>query len=347
VFDHPAFDAHEHVLHSSDPDTGLRAIIAVHHTGRGPALGGLRMYPYPDAEAALTDVLRLSRGMTYKNALAELPFGGGKSVLIGDPRRDKSVARFHGMGRAVHALGGRYRIAEDSGITVPDVETMGEVTPHVAGTTADGSSDPSPVTAWGVFHGMRAALQHRYGSDSFAGRRVAVQGVGAVGRKLCHHLAEAGAELAVADTHTEAARETAGRLGAAQRTPEAILREPADILAPCALGAVLNDATIPELRAGIVAGAANNQLEADRHAGMLAARGVLYAPDYAVNAGGVINISHGGPGYDRDAALAHAARIHDTLLEIFQRAEREDITTAAAADRVAETRFTPRGRSAG
>ncbi|SDG11423.1 leucine dehydrogenase [Limimonas halophila] len=302
------------------------------------------MYPYPDAEAALTDVLRLSRGMTYKNALAELPFGGGKSVLIGDPHSDKTRALFHGMGRAVDALGGRYKVAEDSGIAVPDVDTMGEVTPHVAGTTADGSSDPSPVTAWGVFHGMRAALRHRHGSDSFAGRRVAVQGVGAVGRKLCRHLAEAGAELVVADTNPEAAREAADALGAAVSEPDALLRADADILAPCAMGAVLNDATIPELRAGIVAGAANNQLEADRHAEMLSQRGVLYAPDYAVNAGGVINISHGGPGYDAQAALAHAARIHDTLLEIFQRAEREATTTAAAADRVAETRFTPRGR---
>lgn len=345
MFDHPAYDAHEHVLHSSDPETGLRAIVAVHHTGRGPALGGLRMYPYPDADAALTDVLRLARGMTYKNALAELPFGGGKSVLIGDPGRDKTRALFHAMGRAVDALGGRYKVAEDSGIAVPDVDTMGEVTPHVAGTTADGSSDPAPVTAWGVFNGMRAALTSRHGSDSFAGRRVAVQGVGAVGRRLCGHLAEAGAELAVADTRAETAREVAAGLGAEVRAPDAILREPADILAPCAMGAVLNDATIPELRAGIVAGAANNQLEADRHAAMLAERGVLYAPDYAVNAGGVINISHGGPGYDADAALAHAARIHDTLLEIFQRAEREGSTTAAAADRVAETRFTPRGRA--
>ena len=345
MFDYPAYDAHEHVLHSSDPETGLRAIVAVHHTGRGPALGGLRMYPYPDADAALTDVLRLARGMTYKNALAELPFGGGKSVLIGDPGRDKTRALFHAMGRAVDALGGRYKVAEDSGIAVPDVDTMGEVTPHVAGTTADGSSDPAPVTAWGVFNGMRAALTYRHGSDSFAGRRVAVQGVGAVGRRLCGHLTEAGAELAVADTRADLAREVAAGVGAEVRAPDAILREPADILAPCAMGAVLNDATIPELRAGIVAGAANNQLEADRHAAMLAERGVLYAPDYAVNAGGVINISHGGPGYDADAALAHAARIHDTLLEIFQRAQGEGITTAAAADRVAETRFTPRGRA--
>lgn len=343
MFDHPAYDAHEHVLHSSDPETGLRAIIAVHHTERGPALGGLRMYPYPDADAALTDVLRLARGMTYKNALAELPFGGGKSVLIGDPGRDKTPALFHAMGRAVDALGGRYKVAEDSGIAVPDVDTMGEVTPHVAGTTADGSSDPAPVTAWGVFNGMRAALAYRQGSDSFAGRRVAVQGVGAVGRRLCGHLAEAGAELVVADTRADLAREVAAGLGAEVREADAILREPADILAPCAMGAVLNDATIPKLRAGIVAGAANNQLEADRHAAMLSRRGVLYAPDYAVNAGGVINISHGGPGYDPESALAHAARIHDTLLEIFRRAQREGITTAAAADRVAETRFTPRG----
>jgi len=339
VFDHPAFDAHEHLLHSVELDAGMYAILAVHNTARGPALGGLRMQPYATPGDALTDVLRLSRGMTYKNALAELPLGGGKSVLIGDPRQDKTPEVFHAVGRAVEALGGRYIVAEDAGVGVPDVERIGEVTAHVAGTRADNADDPSPATAWGVYHGIRAALRHRHGTASLDGVRVAVQGTGNVGRRLCRHLADAGAELAVADADRGAAEAVAAETGAVVREPGAILAEPADVLAPCALGAVLDDTTIPALRCGIVAGAANNQLAEDRHAAMLAARGVLYAPDYAINAGGVINLSYRGPAYDRAAAFAHVERIHDTLLEIFDRAAREGPTTAAAADRVAESRF--------
>ena len=344
VFDCSDFDRHELVTFACDPESGLRAVIAVHNTSRGPALGGCRMWPYASEGEAVRDVLRLSRGMTYKAALAGLPFGGGKSVIIGDPARDKSPALFRAMGRAVESLGGRYHVAEDVGITVADVAHMGEATAHTAGIAADGTSadsgDPSPATAYGVYMGIKAAVKHKLGQDSLKDVHVAVQGAGAVGAKLCRHLVAAGAEVTLADIDAARARRVAANLDLHTAPSDAILDIPAAVFAPCALGAALDDASIPRLRAGIVAGAANNQLAEARHGAALQARGILYAPDYVINAGGIIHISHEGAAYDRARAYAHVARIHDTLLTIFQHAERAGVPTSEAADRLAEAHFT-------
>ena len=339
IFAHPEFDDHEQVVFGHDAESGLHAIIAIHNTNRGPALGGCRMWPYASEAEALTDVLRLSRGMTYKSALAGLPLGGGKAVILGDPRKDKSEALFLAMGRLVDSLGGRYVTAEDVGISVDDVDTIARATRHVAGTRAGGAGDPSPSTAYGVLVGIRAAVAHRLGCNSLDGVRVAVQGVGHVGYHLCRYLDEAGAKLTVTDIDGKAVARAADEFGAEPVAPEVIYGVEGEVFAPCALGAVINDETLDQLQAPIVAGSANNQLAEPRHGVELMRRGVLYAPDYVINAGGVINISHEGPGYDKRAAVNHVARIHDTLREIFGRAEAAGTPTSEAADRLAEERF--------
>ena len=339
IFAHPEFDGHERVVFGHDAASGLRAIIAIHNTHRGPALGGCRMWPYASEAEALTDVLRLSRGMTYKSALADLPFGGGKAVILGDARKDKSEALFLAMGRFVDSLGGRYVTAEDVGVSVDDVEVMARATKHVAGTRAAGAGDPSPSTAYGVLVGIRAAVAHKLGRNSLDDVRVAVQGVGHVGYHLCQFLHEAGARLTVTDIDGAAVARVADEFGAEPVAPEAIVGVSSEVFAPCALGAVIDDQALDRLQAPIVAGSANNQLAAPRHGVELLRRGVLYAPDYVINAGGVINISHEGPQYDKQAAVDHVARIHDTLREIFGRAEAAAIPTSEAADRLAEERF--------
>ncbi len=340
IFGHPEFDGHEQVVFGHDAASGLRAIIAIHNTCLGPALGGCRMWPYASEAEALTDVLRLASGMTYKSALAGLAYGGGKAVILGDPRRDKSQALFLAMGRLVESLGGRYVTAEDVGIAVDDVEVMGRVTKHVAGTRAGGAGDPSASTAYGVLMGIRAAVAHKLGRHSLDGVRVAVQGLGHVGTHLCRFLDEAGARLTVTDIDSAAVARVAGEFGAEPVAPDAIIGVAAEVFAPCALGAVINDQTIDQLQAPIVAGSANNQLAEPRHGVELMRRGVLYAPDYVINAGGVINISHEGPDYDKQAAIDHVARIFDTLREIFGRAEAAGISTSEAADRLAKERLT-------
>ena len=345
VFDDPAFDNHEQVVFCDDPRSGLRAIIAIHNTSRGPALGGCRMWRYADSGAALTDVLRLSRGMTYKSALAGLPFGGGKAVILGDPARDKSPEMFRALGRYVESLGGRYTVAEDVGIDVADIEQAGRETRHVAGVPAGGSGDPSPATAYGVFVGIRAAVKHRLGADRLQGDMltgvsVAIQGAGHVGYELARHLAGAGADVQMADVDPARVQRAQTELGATPISVDRFLEADVDVLAPCALGGLLDDATIPKIRAPIVAGAANNQLAAARHGQLLRERGILYAPDYLINAGGIINISYEGPNYDRARAFSHVALIHDTLLSIFQRADAAGIPTSKAADQLAEERFT-------
>ena len=345
VFDDPAFDNHEQVVFCDDPRSGLRAIIAIHNTSRGPALGGCRMWRYADSGAALTDVLRLSRGMTYKSALAGLPFGGGKAVILGDPARDKSPEMFRALGRYVESLGGRYTVAEDVGIDVADIEQAGRETRHVAGVPAGGSGDPSPATAYGVFVGIRAAVKHRLGADRLQGDMltgvsVAIQGAGHVGYELARHLAGAGADVQMADVDPARVQRAQTELGATPISVDRFLEADVDVLAPCALGGLLDDATIPKIRAPIVAGAANNQLAAARHGQLLRERGILYAPDYLINAGGIINISYEGPNYDRARAFSHVALIHDTLLSIFQRADAAGIPTSEAADQLAEERFT-------
>jgi leucine dehydrogenase len=335
VFSHPEFDHHEQLIFAHDAASGLRAIIAVHSTRLGPSLGGCRMYPYASDADALTDALRLSRGMTYKAALAGLPQGGGKSVIIGDPRADKTPALFRAMGEAVERLGGAYIVAEDSGISVPDVRLMAQHTRHVGGLAdpASGrSGDPSPATAYGVLVALRAAVRQRLGRENLEGLHVAVQGVGAVGFRLAGLLHRAGARLTVCDVHTASAQRAAEAYGATVVSPGEIHAVDAEVFAPCALGAILNDETIPQLRAKVVAGAANNQLAAPRHDEHLRKAGILYAPDYVANAGGIIDIHYEGPDYDAQRVRAHLDRIGDTLATVFARAEAEGIGTGAAAD---------------
>ncbi|WP_449220065.1 Glu/Leu/Phe/Val family dehydrogenase [Tistrella mobilis] len=340
VFSCAAFDGHEQVVFGHDPETGLKAIVAIHSTVLGPGVGGCRMWAYPDDASAVTDVLRLARGMTYKNAMAGLDFGGAKAVILGDARRDKTPAMMRAFGRFVDSLAGRYITAEDVGIGTDDMAHVRRETGHVLG-LAETSGDPSPFTALGVFLGIRAALAHARGSDDLTGVTVAVQGLGHVGADLARRLHEAGARLVVADIHRDATDRVAAATGARVVDPAVIHAEPVDVYAPCALGAVLNDRTIPEIRAGIIAGAANNQLAEPRHARMLADRGVLYAPDYVINAGGVINIAveHGPAGYDAARATALVHGIGDTMSRIFAEAARTGRTTAEVADAMAEARI--------
>ncbi len=338
VFHAAGFDDHEQVLFCHDAASGLRAIIAIHDTALGPALGGCRMWPYGSEREALTDALRLSRGMTYKHALAGTPQGGGKAVIMGDPKRDKTRGLFAAFGRHVDTLAGRYVVAEDVGTTVDDMAEVSRVTTHVAG-LADSSGDPSPVTAWGVFSGLRAAVHHRLGRDDLAGLRVAVQGLGHVGSALCGYLHDAGAGLYVTDIDGDAVARAVTLFGAIAVKPAEIHRLDVDVYAPCALGGVLNADSIPEIGAPVVAGAANNQLATEADGKALARRGILYAPDYAINAGGVINISLESGRYDRDLALERTGKIYDTLMEIFRRAEADGLATSDVADRMARERI--------
>ncbi|GAB4358977.1 MAG: Glu/Leu/Phe/Val dehydrogenase dimerization domain-containing protein [Gammaproteobacteria bacterium] len=346
VFTAKEFDGHEEVVFCHDAASGLRAIIAIHNRNLGPALGGCRMYPYADEADALRDVLRLSRGMTYKSALAGLPLGGGKSVIIGDPFTDKSDALLRAMGRFIDSLGGRYIGAEDSGTTVADLQAMAGETAHVAGIherrTADGQprdGDPSPYTAHGVFTGIRSAVRHALGSDSLEGVTVAIQGLGNVGSHLARELHEAGARLVVADPVAARVEAAVERWGARAVALDEIDSAEADVFAPCALGAVINDATVPRLAARIVAGAANNQLDEPRHAEALRARGILYAPDFVINAGGIIDVWYELSGGSEAEEMARIEAIGDTLEAIFNEAEANGQTTVEVAERHAERRF--------
>jgi len=335
VFSSIHFDDHEEVVFCRDAATGLNAIIAVHDTTLGAGLGGCRFWDYPNEDEALTDALRLSRGMTYKAALARTGRGGGKSVIIGDPRRIGSADLFRAMGRFVEGLGGSYIIAEDVGTSPADMAHVRESTRFVAGLEG-ASGDPSPATALGVFVGIRAALRHLHGSDDLQGARVAVQGLGHVGWDLCRQLNEAGAELIVTDIRDEVSSRAVRDFGAAAVGIDAIHALEADVFAPCALGAVINDQTLPQLKARVVAGSANNQLADDVHGDRLADRGILYAPDYVINAGGIINIAHEGDSYDRDEAFAHVAGIEQTLTDLFARSVAEGIAPHRMADRMAQ-----------
>jgi len=332
------FDNHEQVVFCHDEVSGLKAIIAVHNTNRGPALGGCRMWDYESEDEAVTDVLRLARGMTYKNALANLPYGGGKSVIIGDAKKIKTPAMMRAMGRMVERLSGTYIIAEDVGTNPDDMTEIRRGTPHVKGVKGEGG-DPSPATAFGVFSGIVASVRHKLGKDSLAGVRVAVQGLGHVGYDLAQQLRAAGADLVVTDIDTAALDRAAVELGADVVALDAIYDADVDVYAPCALGATVNETTIPRLKAKIVAGSANNQLATEADGDSLAARGILYAPDYVINAGGVIHIYHEGPDYDHDRAFAHVGGIDDVLMEIYALAERDGLATHTAADRLAEQKF--------
>ena len=343
IFDAPAYDGHELVTFGKDADTGLRAIIAVHSTALGAAYGGCRMYPYASEAEALNDVLRLSRGMTYKSALAGLPFGGGKSVIIGDPRKDKTPELMHAMGEFIHSQGGRYVAAEDSGIGVADARMMAERTPYVSGIDDNAfGGDPSPSTAWGVFLAIRTAVKHRIGSDSLVGVRVAVQGLGHVGYYLAGYLVEAGATVLGTDVNEDNLRKAVEDFGIAALAPDAIVSVEVDVFAPCAMGAVLNADSIPTLRAGIVAGAANNQLATEADGESLQERGILYCPDFLINAGGIIDVHHQRLGSAESEKQAHIRRIEDTLIQVLQRADAtrrrtNDIAEELARDVIART----------
>ena len=338
IINHNTGTDHERVLSCRDEANGYHGIIAIHSTRLGPALGGARFWNYASQEDALFDVLRLSRGMTYKNALAGLPFGGGKSIIIGDNRTTRRAELFRAHGRFVETLGGSYITAEDVGTSTTDMEYVLTVTQHVAG-LANRSGDPSPVTARGVFRAMQAAARHRWGADEIAGRKVALQGCGHVGYYLAKELHEAGAKLIVTDVDRARFERVVGECGAESVEPEEIYGVKADIFAPCALGGILNDRTLPQLKVEIVAGAANNQLLDARHGEALAARDILYAPDYAANAGGVINGCIELLGWEQAESRTKVEAIYDTLLEIFQLAETDGIPTYKAADQLAEARL--------
>jgi leucine dehydrogenase len=346
VFSHIDFDHHEQVVYGHDQASGLKAIIAIHDTTLGPALGGCRMWPYANDDEALRDVLRLSRGMSYKSALAQLPLGGGKAVIIGDPHKGKSEALFQAMGDFVDSLGGRYITAADSGTGVAEMQIMAERTRHVAGAgqreAFDGGTrngDPSPSTAYGVFIGLQAAVRHRLGRDDLKGLKVAIQGVGQVGFGLARQLKEAGAELWVTDIFDANVRRAVEQLGATAVGQNDIYGLEVDVFAPCALGAIINPQTLEALRAPVIAGAANNQLASAELAEELRRRGCLYAPDYAINAGGIIDVCYERTGGSTAELKAHIEGIGDTLRLIFERAEREGATTTAIADRLAEERL--------
>jgi len=336
---------HEEVVHCRDRETGLRAIVAVHDTTLGPGLGGIRMRDYVDEVEALVDVLRLSEAMSLKASLAGLDFGGGKAVMIGVPAAERRAAQFRALGRFVESLGGRYIPTEDLGTYTPDVEQLRETSRYGVGVAESrgGGGDPSPMTAWGVVCGLRAAIEAAGLPAGIAGKKVAVQGVGKVGMALARFLLEAGAEVVVSDV-VRARLEEAERLGARVVRNEEVLREPCDVLAPCATGALLNERSIPDLRCRIVGGGANNQLATDEDDERLAARGILYAPDFAINAGGLINVADelGEGGYRRDRAKATTERIEPTLAAIFAESARTQVAPGKVALRLARERIEKR-----
>ncbi|HET7272445.1 MAG TPA: Glu/Leu/Phe/Val dehydrogenase [Rubrobacter sp.] len=341
VFEKLAEYRYEQLVFCHDKATGLRAIIAIHDTTLGPALGGCRMYPYDSEEEAIVDVLRLARGMTYKAAASGLNLGGGKSVIIADPNTDKSEALFRSFGRYIETLGGRYIVAEDVGTSTEDANFIRVETSHVVGVdvTRGGSGDPSPLTALGVRQGMRACAEEVFGKTSLEGLTVAVQGLGHVGYHLCRLLDEEGANLIATDVNSPAVERVVNEFGAKAVETDEILTIPCDIFAPCALGAVLNDETIPELRCNIVAGSANNVLAESRHGEALVERDILYAPDYVINAGGLINVADELEGYNERRAIKRVMRIEDRIRKIIAISKRDGVPTNVAADTMALERI--------
>ncbi len=329
---------HEQLVFWNEPQFGYKGIIAIHDTTMGPALGGTRFWSYESESAAIVDALRLSRGMTYKAAIAGLNLGGGKSVIIGDNRTKDREMIFRAHGRAVDSLKGRYITAEDVGTSPEDMEFVHMETEHVVGMLGK-SGDPSPVTAYGVYRGIKACAAFRYGDDSLTERHVAVQGLGHVGYYLCEDLAAEGAKLTVTDIDKDRVARVVEDFGATSVDPDSIYGVDADIFAPCALGAVVNDETLEGFKFDIVAGAANNQLARSHHGDGLHARGILYAPDYAINAGGLINVYGEIHEWSAERSKRKAGDIYNTLLRIFERAKAEDVPTHIAADRVAESRI--------
>ncbi len=337
-FDTIAEMGHEQVVVCSDPSSGYRGIIAIHDTTLGPALGGTRFWNYATDEEAVTDALRLSRGMTYKNAVAGLNLGGGKAVIIGDNRTPRREMIFRAHGRFVESLGGRYVTAEDVGTGTSDMDFVHMETDYVAG-LAGKSGDPSPVTAHGVFRSIQASAMHRWGSDELEGKTVSIQGCGNVGRHLAKSLDKAGAKVIVSDIDADRVNWVLAETNATAVEGDAIYSAKADIFAPCALGGIINDKTIPKLKVEIVAGAANNQLLEPRHGDMLEEKEILYAPDYVANAGGVINVYSELAGWDSKRAFRKADEIYDTVLGVFEIARTDGVPSYEAADRLAERRL--------
>jgi leucine dehydrogenase len=329
---------HEQVVFSHEPSCGYFGIVAIHDTTLGPALGGTRVWKYENTDAALRDVLRLSRGMTYKSAVAGLNLGGGKAVIIADPKRADRESLFRAHGRFIESLGGRYITAEDVGTSPTDMEFVKRETKHVAG-LLNLSGDPSPVTGYGVYVGMKASAKAKWGKDSLAGKTIAVQGAGKVAYYLMSHLKQEGAKLIVSDIDDQKVARVVDELGATAVAPDAIYDVQADIFAPCALGAIINDDTIGRLKVEIIAGGANNQLAEERHGVDVEKKGMLYAPDYVINGGGVINVYGELQGWTMERAKRKAQEIYDTMTRVYTIASRDGIPSYQAADRLAEERI--------
>lgn len=345
VFGQLSFDNHEQIVFCNDKDTGLKAIIGIHNTVLGPALGGTRMWKYTNEWEALNDVLRLSRGMTFKSAISGLNLGGGKAVIIGDSKVDKTPEMMIKFGEFINSLSGKYITAEDVGTTTPDMDLIRDVTPYVTGISQSrgGSGNPSPVTAYGVYMGMKAAAKYQFGSDNLDGKKILVQGTGNVGETLIDHLTKEGASVQITDINEARLKEISQKYGAQIFTGEDIYSAPVDIYAPCALGATINDATVNKIQAKIIAGAANNQLANEEiHGKILKDRGIAYAPDFLINAGGIINVYAEIVGYDSAEALRRTENIYNTTLEIFNFAETNSITTHQAALSIAQKRIDDR-----
>ncbi|WP_076418782.1 Glu/Leu/Phe/Val dehydrogenase [Colwellia sp. UCD-KL20] len=336
VFNLVDFDDHEQVVFCSDEESGLKAIIAIHNTNLGPSAGGCRFWDYSNEEDAITDALRLSKGMTYKNAMAGLKLGGGKAVIIGNPKNLKSDALFKAFGKAVNNLGGRYYTAEDVNITTADMAVVNQVTDFVSGLEGK-SGNPGPFTALGTFLGIKAAVKHRLNLDSLEGISVAVQGLGSVGYSLCEKLHKAGAKLIVTDINQDILNKAKSELGAKVVSLDDIYKQDVDVFSPCALGASINDSTINQLKAVVVAGCANNQLAANRHGKLLHEKGILYAPDYVINAGGIINVALEiyPEAYDPAQAMILVHNIYQTLMSVFENSAKENRPTGEIADEMA------------
>lgn len=332
------FDQHALIASRYDDRSGLSALIAVHNDNQGPAIGGCRVLPYPDHESAITDVLRLSRGMTYKTAISRIPYGGGKAVIIADPRAQKTTELLHAMGDFVQSLGGRYITSFDSGTTLDDVRTIGERTEFVSG-TLEKAGDASERTAAGVFHCLQAAAELRYGATSLSGLTVAIQGVGSVGRRLANLVHAAGGALLISDPDEQAVAKLVEEMGATPIATADILEAEADIFAPCALGAILSERTIPRLKARVVVGGANNQLATSADDERLRTADILYCPDYLANAGGIVDLHYQRSGWSQEAVDRHVAGLADTFREVVARSRETGTGTAAITDAIAEERF--------
>jgi leucine dehydrogenase len=343
IFEALSSHDHEELVFCHEPSCGYRGLIAIHNTTLGPALGGTRFWHYKSEPDAVIDVLRLARGMTYKAAVAGLSLGGGKSVIMAEQGGQEREALFRAHGRFIESLRGRYITAEDVGTSPADMDYIHLETDHVVGLQGR-SGDPSPVTAYGVYRGMKACAKEKFGSDRLAGKTVAVQGCGHVGYYLCRHLHEEGARLVVTDIDTEKVKRVVEEFRARAVGLDEIYGVQADVFAPCALGAVLNDTTIPQLKVEIVAGGANNQLAEERHGDLLEERGILYAPDFVLNAGGLINVNSELEGWSAERAKRKAGEIYDTILRLFEVAKEEKIPTYRAADRLAERRIVAVGK---